>query len=151
MTIIEIKTNLSIDEAIKRLSNEVKSPSLFQKNGSLMGKVSQEKISVYRVYTFLHFSNFPVFEGNLQTIDGKTTLQGKWTTYLYSKILMIISYGMLLALLAITTCIDPFSPISIIFYSMIIVLFLFSRKYKFKRPQEDKEWIIKCFEYILNT
>ena len=151
MNIIEIKTDLSIDEAIKRLSNEVKHPSLFPKNGSLMGKVSQEKISVYRVYTFLHFSNFPVFEGSLQTIDGKTTLQGKWTTYLYSKVLMIISYGMLLSLLAITTYIDPFSMISAVFYSFAVFMFFLSRKYKFKRPQEDKEWIVKCFEYILNT
>ena len=45
----------------------------------------------------------------------------------------------------------PLSLMSIGLYFMFVSLFLVSRKYKFKRPQEDKEWIIKCFEYILNS
>jgi len=151
INIIEIKTDLPIDEAIQRLTREITPPSLFVKQQSLIGKISDEKISVRRAIPFEHYMYYPVFEGRLETVEGKTVLKGHWTHHWYSKVIAIIWCAFGVFFVGLNMYLDPISPISLILYTFIILNILLLKKYKFTRPKEDKEWIIKCFEYILNT
>jgi len=149
---IKIKTELPIEKAIDRLSAEVFS-SYFKINyESLVGKVNSKKVSLYRAVPFETNSFLPVFQGKFETVDGETILTGTWTYHWYAKLFVfLIASGMLYTLF--DNFFDKHTlPIPSMIIDLIVVyVFWFLFKKSKKRALEDKRWIVKYVENILNS
>ena len=149
---VKIITELPIEKAIDKLSAEVFS-SYFKINyESLVGEVNSKKVSLYRAVPFETNSFLPVFQGKFETVDGETILTGTWTYHWYIKLFtFLIASGMFY------TFFDNFFnkhtlPIpSIIIDFIVVYVFWFLFKKSKKRALEDKNWIVKYVENILNS
>lgn len=99
-------TPFSREEAARRLAASVKRTvlhTLFRQ--AVVGKVSVERVYLYRYRPFIQNSFAPVFLGSFQVRDGVTLLEGYFSMHWYTKAFLILWYG-LLAFFPIVAAID---------------------------------------------
>jgi hypothetical protein len=149
---VKITSSLSIDEAVERLSREVKSSALSTcTTEALAGRVSNEKVYLYRIVPFVGNSFLPVFEGAFEEKEGITILSGRWAFHPYAKV-----FGVLYASLLTFTLFSGTIPDTQITISLIAVnlLFLFVGWFSWhissQIASDDKAWIIRYVTLAIN-
>jgi hypothetical protein len=149
---IKITSTLSIDDAVDRLSREVKSSALSTcTTEALAGRVTHEKVYLYRVVPFVGNSFLPVFEGVFEEKEGVTTLSGRWAFHLYAKV-----FGVLYSALLLFTIFSDTIPDAQVMISLIIVnlLFLFVGWFSWlissQMASDDKAWIVRYVTLAIN-
>jgi hypothetical protein len=149
---VKITSVLSIDEAVDSLAREVKSTALSTcTTEALAGRVSHEKVYLYRIVPFVGNSFLPVFEGAFEENGGVTVLSGRWAFHLYAKV-----FGVLYAALLIFTFFSGTIPDTQVTISLIIVnlLFLFvgwfSWRISSQLASDDKAWIVRYVTHAIN-
>ncbi len=88
------ESKYSLEDSIIRLNNATKRSvfsSLTKQNA--VGKISASKVNLQRVAPFFGNSFKPIFIGKFQTENGKIFLNGKFTTFLLSKVFMAIWFS----------------------------------------------------------
>ncbi len=151
MNIIEIKTDLSIDDAVQKLSRDV-APSIFKiKRESLIGKVSSKKVLLYRGVPFQGNSFLPVFVGSFQNTNNETVLRGKWTIPFRTKLFWIIIIGFFVYNIGSDIIISSsISGISIFSFVATILFGIFTYLLGQKISIDDRGWIIQYVKHIFN-
>ena len=106
------ESKYSLEESVVCLRKNIKRSvfsSLFKQKAA--GKVSASKVSLQRVIPFFGNSFKPIFVGKFQERKGKVYLEGKFTTFLFSKIFMTVwfSFALLWTALAFIQIVQKFA------------------------------------------
>jgi len=105
------ESNFSLEDSVARLRKNTKrsvSNSLFKQK--IAGRVTASRVSLQRVVPFFGNSFKPILVGKFKEEKGKVYLQGKFTTFLLSKIFMVVwfSFALLWIALAIIQFAESF-------------------------------------------
>ena len=94
----------------------------------------------------------PVFKGEFETIYGQTILKGKWTYHWFAKLFVVgFLSAMLYNLLNNLFNAQVIPILSIVVDALVVYTMWFLFKKSRKRSLEDKNWIIKYVEHVLNS
>ena len=88
------ESNFSLEESVIHLKENTKRSvfsSLFKQKAA--GKVSASKVRLQRVIPFFGNSFKPILVGKFKEKNGKVYLEGKFTTFLLSKIFMTVWFS----------------------------------------------------------
>ena len=119
---------------------------------SLVGKVTLKSVSLYRAVPMENNTFLPVFKGEFTTTNGQTILKGKWTYHWFAKLFVIGFISAILYNLLNNVFNYHIIPIpSIVLDALVVYAMWFLYKKGRKRSVEDKNWIIKYVEHILNS
>ena len=106
-TEVEYESNYTIDESTARLKGMVRSSwNPFPMKPGVYGKVSEDRVRLYRVHPFVRNAFIPIFIGVFRSVEGKVVLEGIYSTDGYVKIFMgvwftLVIMGMVFATLHI--------------------------------------------------
>jgi hypothetical protein len=90
----EYKSRYSLENSIQKLQEVVKSPwNIFNCSRSICGRVTKEKVYLYRMIPFARNSFVPVFNGSFHQQNGEVILSGVYSMCTFVKIFMIIWFG----------------------------------------------------------
>jgi len=152
MNIIEIKTNLSIDDAVQKLSRAVVTSIFKIKRESLAGKVSSKKVLLYRAVPFQANSFLPVFVGSFQNINNEIVLRGKWAIPFITKLFGTIIIGFFIYNIISDIVLKSSISGTLISSFFATILFgIFSYIVGQKMSVDDKGWIIQYVKHVLNS
>jgi hypothetical protein len=106
------ESNFSLEDSVIRLKENTKRSvfnSLFKQKAA--GKVSDSKVSLQRVIPFFGNSFKPILVGKFKEENGRVYFEGKFTTFLLSKIFMTVwfSFALLWTVLAILQVAQTFA------------------------------------------
>ena len=106
------ESKFSLEDSVFRLRENTKRSvfsSLFKQKAA--GRVSSSKVSLQRVIPFFGNSFKPIFVGKFKEEKGRVYLEGKFTTFLLSKIFMAVwfSFALLWTVIAIIQVAETFS------------------------------------------
>ncbi len=156
------ESKYSLEESVTRLRENTKRSvfsSLFKQKAA--GKVSASKVSLQRVIPFFGNSFKPIFVGKFKETKGGVYLEGKFTTFLLSKIFMTVwfSFAILWTALAVIQITQTFStqadrllvelvlfPLGGIIFIGIGVLFI---KFCWKLSAKDIDYLKKVIAEAL--
>jgi hypothetical protein len=98
------ESEFSLEDSVSRLKNNTQRfvfSSLFKQKAA--GKVCVSKVRLQRVIPFFGNSFKPILVGEFKEENGRVCLEGKFTTFLFSKIFMTVwfSFALLWTALAI--------------------------------------------------
>ena len=117
-----------------------------------MGRVTLKNVSFYRAVPMESNTFLSVFKGEFETTNGQATLKGKWTYHWFAKVFVIGFISAMLCNLLNNVFNYHIIPIpSIVIDVLVISSMWFLYKKSRKRSQQDKDWIIKYVEHILNS
>jgi hypothetical protein len=149
---IEITSTLSMDEAVERLSRGVKSSALSTcSRAALSGRVTREKVYLYKVTPFVGNTFLPVFDGAFEEKDGKTTLCGKWSAHPHVKVFFGLYAGSM-----VYTIVPGIGDNENVALPLIIVNLLllfvgwFSWRISSQMASNDKAWIVRYVTFAIN-
>ena len=144
---VKEKINLSKEEALKRLSQEVVPSYMRIKNESLVGKVLDNYIYVYRGIPFHSNPFLPVLKASFQKINNEIFLVGTWKYHWLTKIFLSVFVGIMFYQI-FSNSFKILSFGTIIYILMIFVLTIIWKNAK-NKSFEDKHWIINNIRIIL--
>jgi len=144
--IIKIETQLTVPEAISVLQQNSVTNYFRIRRESLVGVISNSKVSLYRGIPFQGNAFLPVLKGKFENIDGKVVLVATWTFHWYTKI-----FGSLFVLIALLVIFGQgFAWSQIVFFLFVLLVVFFTYKVGQKWAIDDKEWIVKKIQTLLN-
>ncbi len=83
------ESNYTMDESAARLKGMVRSGwNPFPMKPGVYGKVSEDRVRLYRVNLFMRNSFIPIFIGAFRYSEGKVVLVGTYSTHVFVKIFM---------------------------------------------------------------
>ncbi len=83
------ESNYTMDESAARLKRMVRSGwNPFPMKPGVYGKVSEDRVRLYRVNLFMRNSFIPIFIGAFRYSEGKVVLVGTYSTHVFVKIFM---------------------------------------------------------------
>jgi hypothetical protein len=88
---IDYKSRYPISESVKRLKAVVRSGwNPFPLREGVCGKVSEDRVRLYRVIPFVNNSFIPIFTGSFKRADGSVVLSGSFSMHPFVKIFMTV-------------------------------------------------------------
>jgi len=99
---VEFRSAFSLEESVSRL-RERTSRSLFHSlfRQSAVGRVTADSVRLQRVVPFFGNSFKPIFVGKFLAENGCVILRGRFTTFSFTKIFMVIWFSFFIAILVL--------------------------------------------------
>lgn len=88
---INYKSRYPISESVSRLKAVIRSGwNPFKFRAGVYGKVSEDRVRLYRVIPFVNNSFIPIFVGSFKRVDASVVLSGYFSMHLFVKIFMTV-------------------------------------------------------------
>jgi hypothetical protein len=100
----EYESKYTLQESIERLKRVVISGwHLIPLSSGVYGKVTDERVRLYRVIPFFHNSFIPYFSGSFKYSQGRVVLAGSYSMHIFTKVFMSIWFAFVILAACITT------------------------------------------------